>query len=400
MSSMSTAPPSAAGSRAHFFAVPARHAGHTAGLCERPALRGGRATPVQRAGTGERGRARARLSPRRGISPASSASTWASPQRLPPRRQPLRTTRRRRGASAGDLMSQRPCAGLLFCMPTSRHCCAAAWNSPDLFGQRSDDLDLRRTLAFTPACRRLSTLPSTAERQAGDRLAQRPGPRQGLTPRHLGQTIERHEDAALLTGRGRFADDLGEAPGTLQAAVLRSPHAHAELRSTPLPLAMPGVRAVLTGEDVKRWSQPFVVGVKARCSTGRWRSGPCALQRRTRRGGDCRRPLPGGGRARCHPRRVPPSGATVDIAQAQRGRRTRAARGRRQQRGQRAPLQLWRSGAGLRGRRGAWHSPCTTCATAARRWSAASWWPSTRPRPTADMPEVLSNFMGPFSLHR
>lgn len=84
-------------------------------------------------------------------------------------------------------------------------------------------------------------------------------------PRHLGQPIERHEDAALLTGRGRFADDLGEAPGTLHAAVLRSPHAHADLLSVDATaaLAMPGVRAVLTGEDVKRWSQPFVVGVKA-----------------------------------------------------------------------------------------------------------------------------------------
>lgn len=92
-----------------------------------------------------------------------------------------------------------------------------------------------------------------------------PGLAKALTPRHLGQPIERHEDAALLTGRGRFADDLGDAPGTLQAAVLRSPHAHADLLSVDATaaLALPGVRAVLTGEDVKRWSQPFVVGVKA-----------------------------------------------------------------------------------------------------------------------------------------
>ena len=80
----------------------------------------------------------------------------------------------------------------------------------------------------------------------------------------LGQPIERLEDAALLTGRGRFGDDLGVTPGTLHAAVLRSPHAHAELIAidAAAALAMPGVRAVLTGEDVKRWSQPFVVGVK------------------------------------------------------------------------------------------------------------------------------------------
>jgi 2-furoyl-CoA dehydrogenase large subunit len=75
----------------------------------------------------------------------------------------------------------------------------------------------------------------------------------------------RIEDDALLLGRGRFADDLGVAANTLYAAVLRSPHAHAELVSvdTSAALTMPGVRAVLTGEDVQRWSQPFVVGVKA-----------------------------------------------------------------------------------------------------------------------------------------
>ena len=81
----------------------------------------------------------------------------------------------------------------------------------------------------------------------------------------LGRSLERREDAALLTGAGRFADDVGTKPGTLHAAFLRSPHAHAKLLSIDVnaALAMPGVRAVLTGEDVKRWAAPFVVGVKA-----------------------------------------------------------------------------------------------------------------------------------------
>ena len=81
---------------------------------------------------------------------------------------------------------------------------------------------------------------------------------------HTGRGMERLEDAALLTGRGQFADDLGVRPGTLHAAIVRSPHAHAELRGidAAAALAMPGVRAVLTGEDVRRWAQPFVVGVK------------------------------------------------------------------------------------------------------------------------------------------
>ena len=81
---------------------------------------------------------------------------------------------------------------------------------------------------------------------------------------YVGQAIERLEDAALLTGRGSYADDLGVKPGTLHAAVLRSPHAHARLVAVDASaaLALPGVRAVLTREDVQRWSQPFVVGVK------------------------------------------------------------------------------------------------------------------------------------------
>ena len=44
-----------------------------------------------------------------------------------------------------------------------------------------------------------------------------------------GQSVERVEDSALLTGRGRFIDDLGVRPGTLHAAILRSPHAHARI---------------------------------------------------------------------------------------------------------------------------------------------------------------------------
>ena len=45
-----------------------------------------------------------------------------------------------------------------------------------------------------------------------------------------GQSVERVEDAALLTGRGRFIDDLGVRTGTLHAAILRSPHAHARIK--------------------------------------------------------------------------------------------------------------------------------------------------------------------------
>ena len=83
-------------------------------------------------------------------------------------------------------------------------------------------------------------------------------------PRLVGRAVERVEDAALLTGRGRFADDVGERPGTAHAAVLRSPHAHAEVVSldATAALSMPEVVTVLTGEDVAAWSRPFIAGVK------------------------------------------------------------------------------------------------------------------------------------------
>src|SRR6266508_497283 len=81
----------------------------------------------------------------------------------------------------------------------------------------------------------------------------------------VGRSIERVEDAALLTGRGRFIDDLGVRPGTLYAAILRSPHAHAEILSIDLAAALraDGVVAVLTGDDIKALTTSLVVGVKA-----------------------------------------------------------------------------------------------------------------------------------------
>ena len=64
-----------------------------------------------------------------------------------------------------------------------------------------------------------------------------------------GQSVERVEDAALLTGRGRFIDDLGVKPGTLHGAILRSPHAHAKITAIRTEAARnaPGVAAVLVG---------------------------------------------------------------------------------------------------------------------------------------------------------
>ena len=85
-----------------------------------------------------------------------------------------------------------------------------------------------------------------------------------IQEKYIGQALERVEDAALLTGQGRFLDDLPTAPGTAHAAILRSPHAHAEIIAIEVSRAeaLAGVHAVVCGADAKRWSEPFLVGVK------------------------------------------------------------------------------------------------------------------------------------------
>src|SRR5262245_34586390 len=68
----------------------------------------------------------------------------------------------------------------------------------------------------------------------------------------IGAPLTRLGAEPLLTGRGRFVADV-RAEGALEAAVLRSRHAHPRLVSIDArrALAMPGgVRAVLTAADV------------------------------------------------------------------------------------------------------------------------------------------------------
>jgi 2-furoyl-CoA dehydrogenase large subunit len=80
----------------------------------------------------------------------------------------------------------------------------------------------------------------------------------------LGKSVLRKEDPALLSGRGRYADDLAVPAGTLCAHVIRSPHAHAEIRGIDVTkaLAHDGVWAVITGEDVRKLSDPFLTAIK------------------------------------------------------------------------------------------------------------------------------------------
>jgi aerobic carbon-monoxide dehydrogenase large subunit len=73
--------------------------------------------------------------------------------------------------------------------------------------------------------------------------------------RHIGSGLPRKEDERLLTGRGRFVDDIA-VPGALHACFVRSPHAHARIVAIDpqAALEMPGVIAVVTGKDVAAWT--------------------------------------------------------------------------------------------------------------------------------------------------
>jgi carbon-monoxide dehydrogenase large subunit len=66
----------------------------------------------------------------------------------------------------------------------------------------------------------------------------------------MGASVARKEDRRFLLGKGRYTDDV-TLPGQTYAVFVRSPHAHAKIRSIDASqaLAAPGVLAVLTGAD-------------------------------------------------------------------------------------------------------------------------------------------------------
>jgi aerobic carbon-monoxide dehydrogenase large subunit len=70
-----------------------------------------------------------------------------------------------------------------------------------------------------------------------------------------GQSIKRTEDQRLLTGKGRFTDDV-QLPNMAYGVTVRSPYGHADILSidTAAALAMPGVRAVYTAQDLSAYA--------------------------------------------------------------------------------------------------------------------------------------------------
>ncbi|HYY60953.1 MAG TPA: xanthine dehydrogenase family protein molybdopterin-binding subunit, partial [Burkholderiales bacterium] len=81
--------------------------------------------------------------------------------------------------------------------------------------------------------------------------------------RIIGERTRRIEDPRLLRGAGRFAADI-QLPGMLHAAFVRSPHAHALIRTIEVRAAreMPGVAAVLTAKELE------AAGVRLRMPLG------------------------------------------------------------------------------------------------------------------------------------
>src|SRR5437879_3303823 len=67
----------------------------------------------------------------------------------------------------------------------------------------------------------------------------------------IGAAVRRREDQRFITGKGRYTDDVNR-PGQCHGYFLRSPHAHARIKSIDIKAAaaMPGVLAVLTGAEL------------------------------------------------------------------------------------------------------------------------------------------------------
>ena len=90
--------------------------------------------------------------------------------------------------------------------------------------------------------------------------------------RYVGTRPIRPDGVDKVTGRANYGADFA-MPGMLYGAVVRSPHAHANVVSidTSGALALDGVRAVVTGADFPSVAPGEIEGAKARVTTRTWR---------------------------------------------------------------------------------------------------------------------------------
>src|SRR5262249_39272217 len=77
----------------------------------------------------------------------------------------------------------------------------------------------------------------------------------------VGAEVKRKEDPRLVTGTSSYVSDIA-MPGLHCAAFVRSPHAHARIRriDTTTAAKRPGVRMILTGEDIRAYCAPVPPG--------------------------------------------------------------------------------------------------------------------------------------------
>src|SRR4051794_16743842 len=70
---------------------------------------------------------------------------------------------------------------------------------------------------------------------------------------YLGESVKRVEDPRFIQGKGRYVANL-KLPGMLSVAIKRSPYAHAKIKNidASAALALKGVVAVFTGEDLRK----------------------------------------------------------------------------------------------------------------------------------------------------
>ncbi len=73
-----------------------------------------------------------------------------------------------------------------------------------------------------------------------------------MNTRYVGSPVQRREDPRLLTGNGRYLDDIGVGSDVLHAAFVRSPHAHARILDIDVTdaLDIDGVHAIYTYDDL------------------------------------------------------------------------------------------------------------------------------------------------------
>ena len=133
-----------------------------------------------------------------------------------------------------------------------------------------------------------------------------------MVTRYVGQPIRRTEDLRLITGAGRYTDDIGGGDRALEAAFVRSPHAHARILDIDVTdaLDVDGIVAIYTYEDLEgQAAQPLPVliphpSLHAPRTAYPLANGVVQPRRRADRHGRGREPLPGRGCRRSDPGRV------------------------------------------------------------------------------------------------